>query len=80
MSNGPAFDVKQAMAIAAFMKNHPKVPEFIGRLKEKGICEGAEIAVAVRYPDGTENKTGIRVQASDLDALSVLREMGRGGR
>ena len=39
----------------------------------KGFEEGQEIAVAVRYPDGTEFKTGIRVQESDLEMLELVK-------
>ena len=39
----------------------------------KGFCEGQEIAVAIRYPDGSEFKTGIRVRAEDLALLEMLK-------
>ncbi|MDD5987452.1 MAG: hypothetical protein PUC26_06515 [Eubacteriales bacterium] len=58
-----------------FFSNHPKVPAFLGSVKEKGFCEGQEIAVAVRYPDGTEYKTGIRVRPEDLELLNMLKEV-----
>ena len=60
-----------------FCMTHPKMPGFINNVKYKGFCEGQEIAIAIRYPDGTEYKTGIRVQASDLELLETLKSMGQ---
>lgn len=65
------FKLKQSWAV--FAGNHPKVPGFINELRQKGFCEGQEIAIAVRYPDGTQVKTGIRLQASDLELLNSLK-------
>lgn len=58
-----------------FKKNHPKVEPFMDAVQRKGYCEGMEIAIAVRYPDGEEYKTGIRVNASDMDMLELARSM-----
>ena len=56
-----------------FMNNHPKVETFIDDVNSKGFCADQEIAVAVRYPYGTEYKTGIRVTESDLQLLNMLK-------
>ena len=56
-----------------FCTTHPKMPAFISQIRSKGFCEGQEIAIAVRYPDGSEFKTGIRVQADDLELLNALK-------
>ena len=63
---------KMKDAWAKFSQNHPKVPAFLDNVKNRGFEEGQEIAIAVRYPDGTEYKTGIRVQNADLDLLKIL--------
>lgn len=60
-----------------FCTTHPKMPGFINEVRSKGFCEGQEIAIAIRYPDGTECKTGIRVQASDLEMLNALKALGK---
>lgn len=59
-----------------FMRNHPKVEPFLDDVNSKGFCEGQEIAIAVRYPDGEEYKTGIRVSAEDMDLLNLLKSLG----
>ncbi|MDO4492722.1 MAG: hypothetical protein Q4C53_02415 [Clostridia bacterium] len=56
-------------------RNHPKLAPFLEGIRAHGACEGMEIAVAVRYPDGTEYKTGIRLQQSDIEALAALKDL-----
>lgn len=68
--------MKMQKALGTVFMNHQKLPGFINDVKNKGFCEGMEIAVAIRYPDGTEYKSGIRVKQSDIDALSELKGMG----
>ncbi len=67
--------MKAKQAKEKFSRNHPKVEPFMDRVKAKGFCEGQEIAVAVRYPDGTEFKTGIRVTEGDLELLNMLKSL-----
>ena len=67
------FALKQCWEV--FKGNHPKVPEALAQIKEKGFCEGQEIAIAIRYPDGTEVKTGIRVKNSDLNLLNTIKDV-----
>ena len=55
-----------------FRENHPSFPGFIQAVKEKGICEGAMVDICIRYPDGTELKSGMKVKQSDLDLLQTL--------
>lgn len=69
------FGIKQYWEV--FKGNHPKLLPIIAQLGEKEICEGQEIAIAVRYPDGTEIKTGIRLQQSDLPLFETLKEMAK---
>ena len=73
MDFGAVFKLKQAWNV--FCGNHPKVPGFVAEVSAKQPCVGQEIAVAVRYPDGTEVKTGIRLQESDLELLELLQKM-----
>ena len=58
-----------------FKTNHPKVPAFIDAVQDRGYCEGMEIAVAVRYPDGEQHKAGIRVTKTDMEMLEMLRTL-----
>ena len=56
-----------------FMANHPQVQTFLDDVNSREPEVGQEVAIAVRYPDGTEYKTGVRVTEGDLDLLRTLR-------
>jgi len=64
-------------AYRTFTMNHPKVPEFLNNVKNKQMTEGTEIAIAIRYPDGTEYKAGVRLHQSDLDLVEDLKDLGQ---
>ena len=72
MDIGAMFKMKESWQ--KFSNNHPKVPGFLDNVRTKGFYEGQEIAIAVRYPDGTEYKTGIRLQKSDLELLDIVKK------
>jgi len=61
-----------------FKTNHPKVEPFIEDIKSTPVCENMEIAIAIRYPDGKELKTGIRVTQSDLSLLDDVQKLVKG--
>ena len=67
--------VKLKKAWDVFSANHPKVPPFVTGVGKKGIKENMEIAVAIRYPDGEEFKTGIRLTQSDIEQLEILKSL-----
>ena len=75
MDIGGLFKAREAWN--KFTTTHPKVPGFLNSVKNKGFEEGQEIAIAIRYPDGTEFKTGIRVQQSDLELLELARSLSK---
>ena len=58
-----------------FMDNHPSVQPFLDDINSRDPEPGQEVAIAVRYPDGTEYKTGIRITEDDMQMLSMLREL-----
>ncbi len=58
-----------------FLSNHPTVQPFIDNLNSRDPEPGQEVAIAVRYPDGTEYKTGVKVTEDDLQLLNLLKEL-----
>ena len=62
----------------AFTANHPRFPEFIKALRERGIGVDTLMEITVRYPDGTELRSGIKVKPSDLELLRTLESMSGG--
>jgi hypothetical protein len=65
--------VKVKQAWDTFLRNHPKFPIFANAVKEKGITEGTEIRVELTYPDGQEMKVALKVKASDLEMVELLK-------
>ena len=64
-------------AKATFMSNHPQVQTFLDNVNSHEPEAGQEVAIAVRYPDGTEYKTGVRITESDMELLQTLWELIR---
>ena len=61
--------------LGVFKANHPKLAQSGQEVLNKGFCEGQEIAIAVRYPDGTVIKSGITLQKSDLPLFDTLKSI-----
>ena len=56
----------------AFRANHPKFPEFLKAVKDRGACEGTEVFISVTYPDGQQIKAGVRLKQSDIELINNL--------
>lgn len=55
-----------------FKQNHPEFPKFLNYLKNKGVPEGTVIDINVKYPDGQNVHSEIKVKASDVELLKML--------
>ena len=71
MDLGSIFKLKNAWK--TFCANHPKVPGFVEDVKKKGLEKDMELAVAIRYPDGTEFRTGVKLQDSDIALFDIFK-------
>ena len=67
--------LKLKSAWDTFTSNHPKFTPFLKAVRDRGICEGATIDIAVHYPDGSSLKSGIKVKQSDVELLETLSSM-----
>ena len=76
MNMGALLRAKQAWE--TFSANHPSFPGFLNAVKQKGICEGAMVDIRIRYPDGSDIKSGICVKQSDLELLNLLKDLNNG--
>ncbi len=65
--------MKARTAWETFTRNHPKFPLFLNAVKRDGIKEGTVIAISVIDPDGTKKETNVKVTASDLELLNILK-------
>ena len=57
---------------SSFTRNHPKFPDFLRDVKNKGLSEGTELTFIVSYPDGQSMRAGLRLKASDIELLNEL--------
>ena len=55
-----------------FKQNHPEFPKFLSYLKNKGVPEGTVIDINVKYPDGQNVHSEVKVKASDVELLKML--------
>ena len=73
MNISALFGIKDHLKV--FKQNHPKFVPEAKKVFEKGFCEDQEVAIAVRYPDGTEIKMGVKVKESDLPFFNAIKEL-----
>ena len=70
MDIGALFTLKQAWS--RFCANHPKFPDFLLAVKNKGIQADTDFAFTVTYPDGQTLRAGIRLKPSDVDIIEKI--------
>ena len=63
--------------IDTFKNNHPKFFGFLGAVKNKGLREGTIYEIKVTTPEGETLETAIKLQQSDIDALSALMTIAK---
>lgn len=71
----PATIMKIMEAKNKFTQNHPKFEAFIKALFAQGIEEGTIIEVMVQKPGGDPVTTNIKVQQSDLELVTELKNL-----
>lgn len=67
--------MKLTKMFTEFAGRHPKIAPFLTGVRSKGLEERMEVAIAIRYPDGTEYKTGIRLTQEDVQLLRELKNI-----
>ena len=69
--------LKMKSAWDKFTREHPRFPQFLYAVKQKGVPEGTVIGVSLDYPDGTRMETNIRVSGQDLELFESLGKLGK---
>lgn len=67
--------LKSKKAWNLFRRNHPRFPDFLKRVKDKGISEGTDILITVTFPDQEVMKAGLHVKQSDLELLELFNSL-----
>lgn len=57
-----------------FAQRHPKFPQFIYALRQRGIEEGTIIEIQVKTADGKELATNLKLTAEDVEILKDFRK------
>ena len=64
--------LKLKSAWSTFTANHPRFPDFLRDVKNRGVSVGTEVTITVSYPDGEKFKAGLKLTDSDLELLRTL--------
>lgn len=56
-----------------FKRNHPKFPEFLKYITNKGVTEGTNIEITVTYPDGQNVKSNVKLKAQDVEIFNSMK-------
>ena len=62
-------------AWSSFRRNHPQMIAFAKDVLNHGVKEASQMEITVRYPDGTELNSGIRLKKDDLDLFQILMDI-----
>lgn len=57
-----------------FCRSHPRFPDFLRDVKNRGFTVGTEITITVSYPDGERIKAGLKLNESDMELLRNLMD------
>lgn len=56
-----------------FKRNHPKFPEFLKYIGNKGLTEGTNIEITVTYPNGQNVKTNVKMKPEDVEIFNSTK-------
>lgn len=59
-----------------FEKQHPRFAAFLGDLLKTGVSEGTVIEITMTRPDGSSATTNMKVNASDIELVNELKNLG----
>jgi len=68
--------MKLSSAWNTFRGNHPKFPDFLHAVKNKGLVPGMEVDICITYPnEGGNVKTHLCIRPEDLALLETLNDL-----
>ena len=73
MNIGAAMKLKGAWD--TFTGNHPKFPAFLNAAQNMNIGEDTIIGINIESPDGRRIETNIKLTASDMELVKILKEL-----
>jgi hypothetical protein len=76
MAVNPLQIMKLKTQLNDFRKRHPGFTRFIMAIRRKGLPEGSVLDVKITTPDGETMTTNFRVEAEDIEFVSMISELG----
>jgi hypothetical protein len=76
MAVNPLQIMKLKTQLNDFRKRHPGFTRFIMAIRRKGLPEGSVLDVKITTPDGEKMTTNFRVEAEDIEFVSMISELG----
>ncbi len=67
--------MKLKSAWKSFKSEHPRFPDFLRDMKNRGASAGMEITITVSYPEGDKLKAGLKLSEKDMELLQTLIKM-----
>ena len=73
MNMSALFKIKDHLKV--FKGNHPDFVPEAKKVFAKGFCEDQEVAITVKYPDGTQIDMAVKVKDTDLPFFNSVKEL-----
>ncbi len=73
MNISALFKIKDHLKV--FKGNHPDFVPEAKKVFAKGFCEDQEVAITVKYPDGTQIDMAVKVKDTDLPFFNSVKEL-----
>ncbi|MBQ9065926.1 MAG: hypothetical protein IJ133_00160 [Clostridia bacterium] len=64
---------KGQQAWNTFKANHPNFPKFLKYVADRGVTEGTEVVITIKYPDGQNVNSSIKVKPDDVALFESLK-------
>lgn len=60
-----------------FVEDHPKFPNFINKVKQRGLEPGDIVALTITKKDGEVIKSNIRLTNNDLESFNEIKNFNK---
>ncbi len=65
---------KGKQAWEQFKLNHPRFPDFLKDIANRGVTEGTNVEIAVTYPNGQKIRTNVKVKSGDVELFQSMKD------
>ncbi|MDD5887468.1 MAG: hypothetical protein PUC71_08135 [Oscillospiraceae bacterium] len=65
---------KGKQAWESFKRNHPRFPEFLKYVNQRGVPEGSRVTICIEYPNGQKVSSDVKMKPEDAAAIRTLQD------